>query len=86
MGDSACPSLQGFTVILFSRTSVEILMSCSWTVVVTAAGCPLAVNHVLNQGKGACGSAPLRLENVLVLQFQALLSDFNCRVVLVAAE
>lgn len=53
MGDSACHSSQGFTVILFSRTSVEILMSCSWTVVVTAAGCPLAVNHILNQGRGA---------------------------------
>lgn len=74
MGDSACWSSQGFTVILFSRTSVEILMSCSWTVVVTAAGCPLAVSRVLNKGRGACGSAPLRLEKVLVLQCQALLS------------
>lgn len=49
-------------------------MSCSWTVVVAAASCPLAVNHVLNQGRGACGSAPSRLEKVLVLQLQALLS------------
>lgn len=74
MGDSACWSSQGFTVILFSRAFVEILMSCSWAVAVAAAGCPLAVNNVLNRGRGACGSAPLRLEKVLVLQCQALLS------------
>lgn len=49
-------------------------MACSWTVVVAAAGCPLAVNDVLNQGRGACGLVPLRLEKVLVLQCQALLS------------
>ena len=67
---------------------MQILMSCSWTGVLTAAACPLAVNHVLNQGRGV-GSAPLRLEKVLLLQCQCEYcgaSVFNCRVVFVAAE